>query len=437
MRTAWPKPLLILLLPSLFFILTISSCNIFERLKPEVMGSSAADYNDRGDRYYEKHDYLNSLACYSNALLLKPDSSRARMGFARSKLWHFLPDLMISVSIYQSSRLEAIIPLLNDSAVQTLIRYQNQQNVFQEIVAVLNSQNGIINGAGDGIIKADNLELNEILSLCYASQFALSALNTSNDNAFASSGDVFILSNGRITTEVDFPTYFTNIIAATNVSAATSVSNAFLRLSNSYETLSSLLDTVSLIGTSTAYLNALASSLLRPATALQSIDSNLGFYSATYNNLYEELSDALTNTNNASTFKVFFNDMYHARSLSEGIGSNLNTLHEVIVGYPAYYNSVANYSKIPWNWYTTAGPSGGLKGIIITNILSNMIVNSNTYSNWITNIGGTNIVTNTVTNTYTNTLYMNAADANTFILSITNVFSPAFKAYLDSLAGGL
>jgi tetratricopeptide (TPR) repeat protein len=367
-----PRILVIYFISLSIIAMVLGGCNFFEWANPSFTGFNTESFTEKGQQLYNNGDYKGSMSAYSNALVINPGNSKARVGYARAAFWHFLPDFMYALSAELAAnpdfQVEDLFTVIASPAGQKAIEINPNRKFYQSIIGILNSPYGIINGQGDGIINQESLEANLMLIIAYAFDLTFSMLDYNNDGVFGGEGDIMTLSNdGTTTTPVfimDFQAMMSNITATMQMNDSNSGSNIVDTLKNAHDSLENMLILIKFLNKKMYVVNDIKGCLLRPKRFLELFDQGLwkqltgstiegGFF-----NLYDSIMDASTNSNSISSFAGIFYTFTMIEGMVDEFQTPLNDLHGVIVGSPAFVLHVSNFIKSPW-----ADHSGGLKAL--------------------------------------------------------------------------
>ncbi|NPV01166.1 MAG: tetratricopeptide repeat protein [Brevinematales bacterium] len=393
--------------------LVLAGCNFFEWANPSFTGFNTQSFTEKGQQLYNDGDYDGALSAYSNALVIDPGNSKARVGFARAAFWHFLPDFMMALSaeMLNNSNFQAedLFTVIASPAGQKAIQLFPNQKFYQSIIGILNSPYGIVNGLGDGVITGDSLEANLMLLISYMFDLTFSMLDYNNDGVFGGPGDIMALSNdGTTTTPVfimDFEAMMSNITATMEVNESNSGSNIIGTLENAHDSIENMLILMKFLNDKLYVIDDIKGCLLRPKRYLELFDTNLvkllglGSLGGGFATFYDSMLDASTNSNSVSGLADLFAYYTMANGMVAQFQTPLNDFHEVIVGTQAFYLHVSNFIPSPW-----ASHTGGLKSL------------TETWSD-LTNIGTNNL--------------------NSLISNLTNSFSMSELSNLLQLFSGM
>jgi hypothetical protein len=370
-----PRVLAIYLIALSMITLVLGGCNFFEWANPSFTGFNTQSFTEKGQQLYNDEDYDGSMSAYSNALVLDPGNSKARVGFARAAFWHFLPDFMIALSgeMLNNTNFQAedLFTVIASPAGQQAILLNPNQKFYQSIIGILNSPYGIVNGLGDGVITGDSLEANLMLLISYMFDLTFSMLDYNNDGVFGGQGDIMALSNdGTTTTPVfimDFEAMMSNITATMEMNESNSGSNIIDTLKNAHDSIENMLILMKFLNDKLYLLDDIKGCLLRPKRYLEIFDNNLlgflnmGTIAGGFSTLYDSMLDASTNSNSVSGFADIFTYYTMANGMVEQFQTPLNDFHDVIVGAPAFILHVSNFVPSLWTGHT-----GGLKSLTET-----------------------------------------------------------------------
>ncbi|OHD53497.1 MAG: hypothetical protein A2Y33_08445 [Spirochaetes bacterium GWF1_51_8] len=376
----------------------IGGCNFFEWANPSFTGYNTYSFTEKGQQLYNDGDYSGSMDAYSNALTLDPYNSKARVGFARAAFWYFLPDFMLQLAVRFADDpqfgIDDLFAVIGSPAGQQAIHLKSNSKFYEAIVGILDSPYGIINGQGDGVISHESLEANLMLIIAYAFDLSFSMLDYNNDGVFGSNGDIMTLSNTG--TEmvpvliINFEEMLSNINGTMTMNESNSGSNINDTLKNAHDSLENMLEMMKFLSIKMYLIDNMSASFLRPKKYLEIFNQELweGLTESTiaggFENLYDSMLDASTNSNSISEFAGLFYYRDVAKAAVSEFQTPLNDLHNVIVGTNAFFLHVSNFVRSDWDDH-----NGGLKNLTVS---------------WInlTNIGTNNLNTllSNLTNSY-------------------------------------
>ncbi len=365
---------------SILFPLLAASCNLFQWMNPPLAGTDASSLVEQGNRYFNDKQFDKALTSYSNALILSPGSSEARVGYARSIFWLFLPDFM-TLTVNEMAQTtnsdviyDAILSVFNSPEGQQAILAHGSHSYYRSIIDVLDSPDGIVNGQGDQKVGYDTLEVNILLILAYASDLFLSVLDSNGDGIYGSTnGDLIFITNGQFGYNENIMSLESNINLLFNVNESNSVSEVLSNLRAGHDTSEDVLGILQFVDSKVGYADKIYAAMLRPRQYLEYLTPDLiggDNVGEGYSNLYDSLLDAYTNSNSLSPYGDIFYYAKVVNSMVADAGGVLNDMHYMLVGDYAYTDLIANFVPSAWDTH-----NGGLKATVssfgdLTNLLT-------------------------------------------------------------------
>lgn len=368
------KRTLIALILSGAAVISLAGCNFFSWATPPVPGMSSQEFTARGESYFHEKNYAESVINFENALSVDSRNSRARLGYARSKLWLSFPDLILMITKKMETvpnAIEAVILTLNSQEGRDYLSRIHNMDDFLDIVNVIDSPNGILNDMGDKVITSENMEANQYLLVCYMSLFFIHFLDSNKDGNFGTPPDYCVLSNGTLAFSIEMSGKISNIMAATNITNGMSQTDAMTIMAGAHQSAEELMDFCSFIYLNLDYALLSLQTIVRPSGFLKQLNTNNIYPKGKpYVNYYEEFRDAVTNTNADSSITPLVKEIFWFRKFPDFVGVEMNAMHEVIVGSAGYIGNIGNYRFTAWDTHT-----GGLKADIL---LSGPVINGST-----------------------------------------------------------
>lgn len=343
--------------------LSLSGCNFFSWATPQVPGMSSEDFTARGEEYFRANNYSESQANFSNALVINPNNTRARLGFARAKLWLCFPDLVLLITKKMETTpngIEAVVLSLNSQEGKDVLTRIHNTSDLQSIVSTLDSPYGIINDNGDDVISSESMEANQYLLLCYMALFFINFLDSNKDGVFGVAPDYCILSNGNLVFRFELSGMLSNIMVSTNITNGVSRTDALILMQGAHDACEDVVNFCSFIYLSLDYSISALNAILRPSIFLKQMNTN-NIYpkGGQFTSYYEEFRDAATNTNANSVISPVVKQLYWFRKFPEFVGVEMNAMHQVMVGAPVYTGNIGTFRRSAW-----ADHTGGLKTVL-------------------------------------------------------------------------
>ena len=386
-------------------LFTACSANFFEWINPPFSAIDSMGFFERGNQQFENEDYKGALVSYSNAIVINPKNTRARLAYARTAFWKSLPNFMQLVvsklSNSQSPDVTIMINILNSAEGRKAIISEGNSEFYNIIINVLESPYGIVNGGGDDVITEENLEANMMLMVAYLSKMLIEILDSNGDNQLATQGDIILLINNKPALAMNINEAMSNMTASVNFSTNNSPIEILHSLQASHDNAESLLEVLKFGSSKLAYFDKIIGTIVRPAKYLKYITRERWElltktnFSGNFSNVYESLMDASTNPNTESSFKNYFAFYINVKASLNSFATPINEVHKVMVGTYAFTGSVTEFKKTDWNSH-----NGGLKAYVtalgaIQNISTNDL---NTILANITNTMSPSQISNMLTN---------------------------------------
>lgn len=365
-------------LAGVFLPLLLVSCNFFSWLNPPMPGANADSLVAEGDKYFNGKQFQLAMTTYSNALVYDPGCSKARLGYARSALWLFLPDFMYQVSAQYETDANAtiysvLLNIFNSEEGRKAILSGAGRPFYESIVSVLDSPEGVVNGKGDQQITADNFEANIMLVIAYGCDLFLSLLDSNGDGVYGSTNnDLIFVTNGVLGFNEKVLSVQSNVQVLFDVNVSNSVSQTLSNIQAGHDDTEYFLSLMKLITSKIGYADKIYAAMLRPKPYLLQLTTNLigTNYIGGYATLYDSMEDAYTNSNSFSPYGTIFYYSKMTKATIEKSSGLLNDLHKVLVGSYAYTGGIENFEFTPWDTH-----NGGLKATVsafgdLTNLLT-------------------------------------------------------------------
>lgn len=360
------KMIIKLLTAAAVLTLVLTSCNLFKAINPPFTGTSVNDFLARGDAFYNDSQYVNALNEYSNAMIVNPKSSIARLSYARAYLWIAFPELLALFATKTNLNFVSAIDVMNSPEGRAAIYKFNSQNLFLHLAGVLDSPDGILNGQGDSTVNMDEMEFNQLLLVAYAGTFIMELLDSDHNGIHAASGDYIIITNGDIGFAMDLQSSLDTLMGLTNFDVGSNMNDVTNMMKLAFDKDVEMLVLARFLKTQLNNVDKILNTLVRP-TILENLPAQTP---ASFPNLREELRDVITNTNSPSSLTSSLAMFTSVKTIPDAVAGPLNEFHNALVGSYAFptNGSILDFTPLPWTSFT-----GGLKGTFETLIsVSNM-----------------------------------------------------------------
>ncbi|MFN3661054.1 MAG: hypothetical protein ACK4TN_07465, partial [Brevinematales bacterium] len=266
-----------------------------------------------------------------------------------------------------------LLASLNKKEFQDAL-FGGEKPLYRKIIDVLEGPNGIIGNQGDGVIKDEILEVNVILFVAYFSLTAINLLDSNGDKQFLTSPDYLVMQGNEIVFLLDINRILSNVTASTEVNTNYTGDNLTNTLKGSHDAIEEALDLLRFVYLNINYVDGMIGCVIRPSTFMRKQPASSSFYQ----NMYDEIRDALTNPSAQTYYTNSFRLLYVLRYMPTNVGKMCNDLHQVLVGSYAY-SSLGDFRPSSWSSH-----SGGLKAY--GESLAGVNLNEENVSNVITSI---------------------------------------------------